>query len=62
MHHAKGVVMTRKYKYDHIAKRLINEHAWIRVPWFVPLQETKKEYGPDLIAKINELEERIKSK
>ena len=51
-----------KYTYDHLAKRLINEHAWIRVPWFVPLRETKKEYGPDLISKINELEERIKSK
>ena len=62
MHHAKGVVMNRKYTYDHIARRLINEHAWIRVPWFLPQGETKKEYGPDLISKINQLEERIKSK
>ena len=52
----------KKYKYDHIARRLLNDHAWIRVPWYIPLRETKKEYGPDLIAKINELEERIKSK
>ena len=56
--------MTRKYKYDHITKRLINEHAWIRVPWFVPLRDTHppQNYGPDLISKLNELEERIKSK
>ena len=57
--------MTRKYKYDHIAKRLINEHAWIRVPWYVANQDThppQKNYGPDLISKLNELEERIKSK
>ena len=56
----------KKYTYDHLARKLLNQHAWIRVPWYIPLRDThppeKKNYGPDLIAKINELEERIKSK
>ena len=51
------------YKYDHIARKLLNQHAWIRVPWYAPLRDThppeKKNYGVDLISKINELEERI---
>ena len=54
------------YTYDHLAKKLLNQHAWIRVPWYIPLRDThppeKKNYGVDLISKINELEERIKSK
>jgi len=54
------------YKYDHIARKLLNQHAWIRVPWYVPLRDThppeKKNYGVDLISKINELEERLKKK
>jgi len=51
------------YTYDHLARRLLNQHAWIRVPWYIPLRDThppeKKSYGVDLISKINELEERI---
>jgi hypothetical protein len=65
MHHAKGVVMACKYTYDHLARKLLNQHGWIRVPWYIPLQDThppEKNYGSDLISKINELEERIKSK
>tara|TARA_R100000654_G_scaffold28195_2_gene52734 strand:+ start:1293 stop:1436 length:144 start_codon:yes stop_codon:yes gene_type:complete len=45
------------YKFDHIAKRLLEEHGWIRVPWFIPLaQEVKKE------DKLIRLEKAIKSK
>jgi hypothetical protein len=55
-----------EYKYDHIARKLLTQHAWIRVPWYMPLADThppqKKTYGPDLVSKINELEERIKNK
>jgi hypothetical protein len=53
------------YTYDHIARRLLNDHAWIRVPWYVAHRDThppQRNYGPDLISKLNELEERIKSK
>jgi len=47
------------YKFDHIAKRLLTEHGWIRVPWFVPQsQEDKKE---NLIQKLNRLERIIKN-
>ncbi len=57
---------TDQYKYDHIARRLLNDHAWIRVPWYMPLADThppqNKSYGVDLISKINELEERILNK
>ena len=52
----------KKYKYDHIARKLLHQHAWIRVPWYIPMRDThppQRNYGPDLIAKINELEERI---
>lgn len=52
----KGKVVMN-YKFDHIAKRLLEEHGWIRVPWFVPLsQEVKKE------DKLIRLEKAIKSK
>tara|TARA_B100000900_G_scaffold394569_1_gene392130 strand:+ start:2534 stop:2677 length:144 start_codon:yes stop_codon:yes gene_type:complete len=45
------------YKFDHIAKRLLEEHGWIRVPWFIPQsQEVKKE------DKLIRLEKAIKSK
>ena len=27
------------YKYDHIIHLLLNKHGWVRVPWFVSLQE-----------------------
>jgi hypothetical protein len=51
------------YIYDHLARKLLNQHGWIRVPWYIPLRDThppeKKNYGVDLISKINELEERI---
>jgi len=54
------------YTYDHLAKKLLNQHAWIRVPWYIPLRDThppeNKNYGVDLISKINELEERLKNK
>ena len=53
------------YTYNHLARKLLNQHGWIRVPWYVPLRDThppEKNYGSDLISKINELEERIKSK
>jgi hypothetical protein len=54
-----------KYTYDHLARKLLNQHGWIRIPLYIPLQDThppEKNYGSDLISKINELEERIKSK
>lgn len=50
------------YKYDHLARKLLNQHAWIRVPWYIPMRDThppQKNYGPDLISKINELEEKL---
>ena len=53
---------TDQYKYDHIARRLLNDHAWIRVPWYIPHRDThppQRNYGPDLISKINELEEKL---
>ena len=28
------------YKYDHIALKLINEYAWLRVPYWIPGVET----------------------
>lgn len=47
------------YKFDHITKRLLTEHGWLRVPWFVPQsQEDKKE---NLIQKLNKLERIIKN-
>jgi len=47
------------YTFDHIAKRLLTEHGWIRVPWFVPQsQENKKE---NLLQKLNKLERIIKN-
>ena len=27
------------YKYEHIIHLLLNKHGWVRVPWFVSLQE-----------------------
>jgi hypothetical protein len=53
------------YTYNHLARKLLNQHGWIRIPLYIPLQDThppEKNYGSDLISKINELEERIKSK
>ena len=37
-----GVIQNadRKYKYDHIARKLLDQHAWIRVPWYIPLSDT----------------------
>jgi len=37
-----GVIQNadRKYKYDHIARKLLDRHAWIRVPWYIPLSDT----------------------
>ena len=32
-----------KYNYEHIAKKLIEQHAWIRVPYYVPLTDKEKE-------------------
>jgi len=29
----------KKYNYDHIVHLLLNKHGWVRVPWFVSLQE-----------------------
>ena len=47
------------YKFDHITKRLLTEHGWLRVPWFVPQsQENKKE---NLLQKLDRLEKAIKS-
>lgn len=31
-----------KYNYEHIIKKLIEYHAWIRVPYYVPLKEEEK--------------------
>jgi len=31
------------YTYDHLAKKLIEQHAWIRVPYYVPLTDKEKE-------------------
>lgn len=47
------------YRYDHLAKKLLKDHAWARVPWFIPIREENKKDGHNLISKINELEERI---
>ena len=27
------------YNYNHIIEKLINYHAWVRVPWFIPLEQ-----------------------
>jgi len=27
------------YKYDHIIYKLIHKHGWVRVPWFVSLED-----------------------
>ena len=37
-----GVIQNadRKYKYDHIARKLLDQYAWIRVPWYIPLSDT----------------------
>ena len=29
----------KNYKYDHIIHLLLNKQGWVRVPWFVSLQE-----------------------
>ncbi len=47
------------YRYDHLAKKLLKDHAWARVPWFIPIRDENKKDGHNLISKINELEERI---
>ena len=41
-----GVIQNadRKYKYDHIARKLLDNHAWIRVPWYIPLSDTHPPY------------------
>ena len=37
-----GVIQNadRKYKYDHIALKLINDYAWLRVPYWIPGVDT----------------------
>ena len=47
-----------QYKYDHIARKLINQHAWSRVPWYITMSDTH----PPQRNLINELEERILNK
>ena len=27
------------YKYDHLIKILLHKHGWVRVPWFVSLED-----------------------
>ena len=48
----------KKYKYDHIARKLLDQHAWIRVPWYIPMSDTH----PPQQNLVNELEERILNK
>ena len=36
--HTKGGKM-KKYNYDSIIHLLLNKYGWIRVPWFVSLEE-----------------------
>ena len=33
-----------KYKYDHIIHKLLNKHGWVRVPWFVSLNEIQERF------------------
>ena len=33
-----------KYKYDHIINILLQKHGWVRVPWFVSLDEYREMY------------------
>ena len=33
------------YKYDHIALKLINEYAWLRVPYWIPGVDTHPTEG-----------------
>ena len=39
------------YTFDHIAKRLLEEHGWIRVPWFIPQSEEAKKKDKIIILK-----------
>ena len=40
----KGTITTMsKYNYEHIAKKLIEQHAWVRVPYYIPLTDKEKE-------------------
>jgi hypothetical protein len=34
-----------KYTYDHIAVKLISQHAWVRVPHWIPGVETHPQEG-----------------
>jgi len=34
-----------KYNYNHIIKRLINEHGWLRVPYWIPGTDTHRLEG-----------------
>ena len=42
-----GVVQNAdiKYTYDHIAIKLISQHAWVRVPHWIPGVETHPQEG-----------------
>jgi hypothetical protein len=33
-----------KYKYDHLIKILLHKHGWVRVPWFVSLNEIQERF------------------
>ena len=33
-----------KYKYDHLIKILLHKHGWVRVPWFVSLDEIQERF------------------
>jgi len=48
------------YNYNHIITKLMNDHAWLRVPYWVPLTEeereqSKKKSDKELDAKIKEI-------
>jgi len=30
----------KQYKYDHIARKLLDQHGWLRVPWYIPMCDT----------------------
>ena len=30
----------KQYKYDHIARKLLDQHGWLRVPWYIHMYDT----------------------
>jgi len=30
----------QQYSYNHLARKLLDEHGWIRVPWYIPFSDT----------------------